>query len=66
MIIVMVICIIFASLVLKRRASLLEAELTATRQKSRYYHEFSHGLGRDLLRSDEVLSAMTGAKASSP
>ena len=55
-----------ALVIQERRASRLEAELTATQNQLQYFHRFSRHLAFDLLRSEEALKTMATSKGSSP
>jgi hypothetical protein len=66
MIVMALIAVTLALVLQERRASRLEAELTATQNKLQYFHEFSRVLARDLLRSEEALKKTARSKGGSP
>jgi hypothetical protein len=66
MIIAAFIGLILALVVQERRASRRAAELAAAYKELQSYHEFTHQLSRDLLRTEEALKSRAGAKVTSP
>jgi uncharacterized membrane protein affecting hemolysin expression len=66
MILVTLIGLMLALAIQERRATRRTAELAAAYKKLQSYHEFTRQLARGLLRSEEALKGMAGAKASAP